>query len=412
VGSYNLGMVLANSSATFNSKIKFDSGDPTMTHGRCGSKNHKGLHRLITPSFSITELRSDAIHEVYLTVTPFPEESPGNFATRVARLLRAYDLEPVHQFWFGSAKYYGEVLSILEKELGPGRILLTWCDGTNGTSKLYGAQVLAIRDVKPSPVWLRETLAGMTWQRGGLNYCFIGGLCPMCSNAPRVLQAETLFEELQVVLAQAGFTWKELIRTWFFLDDILSWYGEFNAVRNKVYGGVFTIANYLPASTGVGCKNPFSAAVSAAALALAGDKRIQIKDVPSPLQGPATAYGSAFSRAVEVVGPGWKRLLVSGTASIDRSGYTLHPNGIKKQVQATMRIVDALLHSRGMCAENIVRAIAYFPGEKYFHWFYEWAKRNWPSEVSVLLGCADICRRELLFEIELDAMVWTNEENE
>jgi len=132
----------------------------------------------------------------------------------------------------------------------------------------------------------------------------------------------------------------------------------------------------------------------------------------SPLQGPATAYGSAFSRAVEVVGPGWKRLLVSGTASIDKSGYTSHPNSIKKQVQTTMRVVDALLQSRGMCAGNIVRAIAYSPREEYSHWFNEWAKRNWPFEASVLLGCADICRKELLFEIELDAVAWMAEQNE
>ena len=38
--------------------------------------------------------------------------------------------------------------------------------------------------------------------------------------------------------------------------------------------------------------------------------------LPSPLQCPALEYGSSFSRAAELRTPGWRRVVVSGTASI------------------------------------------------------------------------------------------------
>jgi len=49
---------------------------------------------------------------------------------------------------------------------------------------------------------------------------------------------------------------------------------------------------------------------------------VRIKMVDSPLQGAAWAYGSSFSRALEVIVPDCRRLYISGSASITPDGAT------------------------------------------------------------------------------------------
>jgi hypothetical protein len=53
-------------------------------------------------------------------------------------------------------------------------------------------------------------------------------------------------------------SYRDVVRTWFYLNDILSWYPEFNQARNAVYRELGLIPGHdggsrrLPASTGIG----------------------------------------------------------------------------------------------------------------------------------------------------------------
>jgi len=58
--------------------------------------------------------------------------------------------------------------------------------------------------------------------------------------------------------------------------------------------------------------------------------------------------------------PGCRRLLVSGTAGIDRSGKTVYVGDVKLQTEFTMEVVGAILESRGMDFSNVTRGIGYF----------------------------------------------------
>ncbi|HEY0945471.1 MAG TPA: Rid family hydrolase [Opitutaceae bacterium] len=130
-----------------------------------------------------------------------------------------------------------------------------------------------------------------------------------------------------------------------------------------------------------------------------------VSDVRSPRQGPAPAYGSAFSRAVEIDSGGRRRVLVSGTASIAPDGKTAWIGDPGKQVALTMEVVAAILESRGMTFADVTRATAYFKAPAYRDIFEAWRKVRALQAMPVVAVHCDICRDDLLFEIELDACV-------
>jgi enamine deaminase RidA (YjgF/YER057c/UK114 family) len=122
------------------------------------------------------------------------------------------------------------------------------------------------------------------------------------------------------------------------------------------------------------------------------------------MQCAATNYGSSFSRAVEVKLPVGRRLLVSGTASIEPGGKTVWMGDIQKQIKLSMEVVDSILKSRGMTFCDTVRASLYFKRSEYSAAFAEWCSHSgFKLLPGVPIHC-DICRDDLLFEIELDTV--------
>ena len=189
-----------------------------------------------------------------------------------------------------------------------------------------------------------------------------------------------------------------------YLDRILDWYGPFNQVRTEIFTQRDLFTTGVPASTGVGSKNPYGAAVIAGAWAVQPfSSRLQIGEVASPLQCAAHSYGSCFSRAMELVTPAHRRLLVSGTASIGQTGRSLRDRDLHGQVNLTMEVVKAILNSRNMGLKNATRAVAYFKRIVDAPVLTTWCCEN-NVTLPVIVAEADICRDELLFEIELDAM--------
>jgi hypothetical protein len=67
-----------------------------------------------------------------------------------------------------------------------------------------------------------------------------------------------------------------------------------------------------------------------------------------------------------------------------------------------MDAVKAILHSRGMNWNNLVRGIAYFKNMAYLP-IYKRVAFNIPR-FPLAVSHADVCRHDLLFEIEIDAV--------
>jgi enamine deaminase RidA (YjgF/YER057c/UK114 family) len=126
--------------------------------------------------------------------------------------------------------------------------------------------------------------------------------------------------------------------------------------------------------------------------------------VQSPKQSDALEYGSSFSRAAEIAMPDHRRLLVSGTASIDSEGNSVNIGDVEAQVAFTMQVVGAILQSRGMDFSDVTRAIAYFKHAEDAPVFDKYCIDSKLLQLPLISAQGDICRDDLLFEIEVDAI--------
>lgn len=230
------------------------------------------------------------------------------------------------------------------------------------------------------------------------------GFRPSDPSAPRGEQARDVLEQMRRALQEADCTFSHVVRTWFYLDDILGWYDEFNTARTAFFETHCIFDGIVPASTAVGLAG-LDVALTGAVLAVKpGAGQAEVEAVASPLQCPALDYKSSFSRAVEVrMGTG-QTLYISGTASIDDDGLTAYRGDVGRQIELTLAVVDAMLVARSLEWSHVTRAVAYFPTLS--------DAGQLPAQLASLgmdtsvLRCieATVCRADLLFEIEIDAV--------
>ena len=139
--------------------------------------------------------------------------------------------------------------------------------------------------------------------------------------------------------------------------------------------------------------------------AFAARGAVEREMLPSPLQCPALEYGSSFSRAAELRTPGWRRVVVSGTASILPGSHEVaHVGDIDAQIACTMRAVEAIYASRGMSWRDLTGALVYLKRGEFRSAWERWLAGHpeFPRAHSRAIE-ADVCRPEWLFEIESDA---------
>jgi len=121
-------------------------------------------------------------------------------------------------------------------------------------------------------------------------------------------------------------------------------------------------------------------------------------------------YGSAFSRGMRIDLNGLTILLISGTASIDDSGRTVHVGDLRQQVQRTYDNITKLLASEGATWHDIVRTTCYLRDiERDYQAFNEERTRFYQEQgldpLPASTGIqAILCRPDLLVEIEAIAM--------
>ena len=232
------------------------------------------------------------------------------------------------------------------------------------------------------------------------------GVTPPDLGKSRGEQAYEIFEKIERILAGRGMTFANVVRTWFYNDDINDWYAEFNAARTRFFESRKVFETFLPASTGIGHPNTLSAALVAGFFAMKprnGAAKAEI--VRSPLQTDAMTYKSSFSRAAEVTCASFRRLFVSGTASIlpDSSDVAFVGDPVR-QIDCAMKAALAIVESRGMTAADVCRAIVYLKDPSYHDLWQDWLRsQNLPADFATEL-VAEVCRPEWLFEVELDSM--------
>lgn len=310
------------------------------------------------------------------------------------------------QYVFGGCRYYDEGIRAIEKTCGKIDWPVTWIQGDGCTGEdLTGTQAYAISGGNCEPVICKGKVVGTIYEDQDARYCLLGDLIPTDITASRATQTREVFEMMEDILATVGMDFSNVVRTWMYLSELLDWYDEFNRVRTKFFDERGVFDGIVPASTGIGVGNPAGAALVTDLFAVKPKTdRVKIEEVESPLQCSATDYKSSFSRAVQVSLPDHRAIYLSGTASIEPGGKTVHLDDTEKQIKLTMEVTQALLRAKDMDWQDTVRGIAYFKDIREAPLFEKYCKQNNLPKMPFVLSHSDVCRHDLLFEIELDAI--------
>ena len=365
------------------------------------------IRRQRADGMCLIEVETPTAIDLHLTLTPLEAETPAALAGRLAEAVNARAATVVRLIAFGRMDVQSAMRAALCQTLKDPDLPVIWVEGAAcDDSAIAGIQVHAVARADVRTIKHGEKIIGRAWDDAAATHCVLSSSGKMHADTSSAMQTGEIFEKMQAGLALAGMTMKDVARTWFFLDGILAWYGDFNRVRNKFFEQCELLPSSVPASTGVGGRNPAGSALTAVVWALHPHKNNSglVVYVPSPRQGSAMSYGSAFSRAVEIRSPGLRQLLVSGTASIAADGKTAHAGDVRAQIELTMRVAGDILAARGMNFGDISRATAYFKSAAAAQIFGDWLALHQLTTLPAVNVRCDICRDDLLFEIELDAI--------
>jgi enamine deaminase RidA (YjgF/YER057c/UK114 family) len=270
---------------------------------------------------------------------------------------------------------------------------------------LAGVQVHAISgDGSPEAFELERVFCGRILRMPDRTYLTLSGVsAPQFAQATE--QARVMLEKAESSLKRFGGDMRSVPRTWMWLGDILSWYDDFNHVRSKFFAergiiGEGTVQS-MPASTGIGL-GPANGGKCSMDLTAVIEPTESIQYLQAVgRQQCAFEYGSAFSRASRAITPAGETVFVSGTASIDASGATTNVGNAAGQINATIENVRAVLRDMNCHDKDVVQVVAYCKTTEVEEIFNSLkADIAWPW-VTVI---CDICRADLLFEIEAAAM--------
>ena len=217
-------------------------------------------------------------------------------------------------------------------------------------------------------------------------------------------QSDRMFANSDRLLREHGTQFTEVLRTWCYLKDIDRDYAEFNLSRNTFFEkeGV----KRLPASTGIQATLwPLEALVGMDLYALLDTEGVGIEVMHTPTLNEAYEYGSSFSRGMKIDLPDKVVLHISGTASVDEKGDTVHIGDPYKQIVRMLVNVRELLAAQGASFEDVTQIATFLKHAEYLDTYEsileEWGIRHVPNTL-VETG---VCRPELLCELEAIAIL-------
>ena len=355
----------------------------------------------------------------------FPEAARALFDDLATRLT-AGRIQPFQEKIYGLRRVRDQVLAIRSEAyaragLDP-RLPCTYHDGApiHG-GELAGAQIWGVAEPNGSdgPPTHLSTVAlgdrvGRTWCGPGYELLYIPGVRgtgPDGQLAATVTeQAAQMFVNAESLLQASGQGFGQVIRTWIYLGRILDWYGEFNRVRTDFFrkhqigrDGAF------PASTGIqGITSDEECSIDLLALKTDAGAGVQASPMlRSARQEQSFDYGSAFSRAMRLQMPGRQIIFISGTASIDTRGNTTHVDDPEAQIVQTLLNVAALLDDHGGGLSDICQATLFCRRAEYAAIYDRVTRLLGIPEIPMVPVVADVCRSDLLVEIEAIAVLPT-----
>jgi len=350
-------------------------------------------------------------------------QAASEYYIRIAEALRENGLEVVQERIFGSLSVEASVMAARDRALRACGIAsgnpVTYIEGTPPWGEgLAGTIIHAVSSSSPNDVWTimdGKHPCGRGWKRGSLTYLMLqninGKHGSSNGNGTRHVQVRHMLDRAERILRENGASYREVVRTWFYLSNILDWYAAFNKVRNEKYGEFGIMPGpgdrdlLLPASTGIRGESSSGAAATMDLIAIIGEPgtRAAVKQLTNVAQLDAFRYGSAFSRGALIKDHDVSLIEISGTASIDQRGKSQFVGDIRRQINCTFEKIEKLIGGEGADLKDIAAATVFVKRPEYAERFREMARDRGLEELPAVCIVADVCREELLFEIDAEA---------
>jgi enamine deaminase RidA (YjgF/YER057c/UK114 family) len=282
-----------------------------------------------------------------------------------------------------------------------------------GGTGIAGIHIVAASGERSRLVVGDDTVLGRFVETPSMCVLGLADVARVDATTPRepAADARSAIEAAERALAAEGFTFRDVVRTWYHLRDILAWYGPFNGTRNEAFRRLGMIGpsgdGAVPASTGIAGTNArggWCALDLIAARSITGVP-LDMRRMHNRRQNEATAYGSAFARGMSLTIGGFRYLFVSGTASIDERGATVHLGDFDAQTHRTIETIQALLEGAGASLGDIRQAAAFLKNGDDVGRFVEITRAAGLDRIPPITVVADVCRDDLLVEIEATAVV-------
>lgn len=292
-------------------------------------------------------------------------------------------------------------------------------------------EVTIFQEAKPSEISVRERgdTRWSVFQRGKDKLVFAAGLGLKETSEDLLQQSVNSFELAEAILNEEGMDFSNVIRQWNYIEKITckinhagkasQHYQIFNDVRSKYYDNA-NFSNGYPAATGIGmdfgvvCIDFIAARVSEDGL---------VVGIKSPVQFDAYTYSKEvlaencamsdfcrttpkFERAKLISMGGSKWIFISGTAAIVGQDSD-RDNSVEHQTEMTIDNIKQLISVENITKQGV--RIAEEPEVTYLRVYVKYKEdllaveqicRKHFKDISLSFVVADICRQELLVEME------------
>ncbi|MGL4852794.1 MAG: Rid family hydrolase [Phocaeicola sp.] len=267
--------------------------------------------------------------------------------------------------------------------------------------QLEAGETIAYKNYKEYPYVLLQNRAG--------RYLFAGGFQGIACNRSIRYQSKEAFQLIEELLELEQFPIENIVRQWNYIERITDFDGSeqryqmFNNARSDFYQKALWTKGY-PAATGIGM-DLGGLLVDLDAVVLY-DEAHKIVPIDNKLQVAAHAYSAEvleeadnkkttpkFERAKSIDMHEHRLIYISGTAAI-RGEDSLRDMEIEEQTVVTMENIAQLIDDAPLVLLRV-----YLKEASFYAKAQEVLNRNY-SHIPTLYTVADVCREELLIEIE------------
>ncbi len=217
-------------------------------------------------------------------------------------------------------------------------------------------------------------------------------------------EATSMFSMAETLLRREGMSFRNVVRTWIYLRDMDRDYADLNRARR----GFFKSRGLAlrPASTGIqGSPFPGEHNFSMGFLAVKSPSPLEVEVMSTPTLNEAWTYGSDFSRGLKVTEGNKTALYVSGTASVDEEGRTVHDGDLEAQVDRMLHNISTLLLEQGASFGDLVSGITYLKRAADASCLRKIFRDRGLDALPNAMVKADVCRPDLLCEMEAIAVL-------